>query len=93
MQAKVFAIAVLFVLPVLPVTAAALSFQDLVSLRRACGNDIRTLCPGMSRGGGHIAQCMMAHASSISTGCAAVLKAEKAKLPTVTTGATVYDTN
>jgi hypothetical protein len=93
MRANVFAIAVLFLLPALPVTAAALSFQDLVSLHRACGNDIKTLCPGMSRGGGRIAQCVMAHASSVSAGCAAVLKADKAKLPATAAGATVYDTD
>jgi len=93
MQAKVFAIAMLFLLPILPATAAALSFGDLLSLRKACGNDIRTLCPGLSPGGGGVAQCMVAHAISLSTGCAAALKAEKAKRPATTAGATVYDTD
>jgi len=91
--AKLFATVLLFILPALPVSAAALSLQDLLSVRQACQADIKALCPAMSRGNGLILQCMVAHASQVSTGCAAVLKAEKAKFPATTMGTTLYDTD
>ena len=93
MRSKTLAVAVLFMLPALPVAAASLSLQDLLSIRQACGNDIKTLCPGTSRGNGRIAQCMMAHADGVSPECATVLKAEKAKFPATTMGTTLYDTD
>lgn len=93
MRTKTFATAVLLILTTLPAAAAALSLPDLLSLRQACGNDIKSLCPDMSPGDGRIMQCMMVHASSVSAGCAAMLKAEKAKFPATTMGMTLYDTD
>ncbi|HEY4199782.1 MAG TPA: cysteine rich repeat-containing protein [Devosiaceae bacterium] len=89
MPTKTLTLAVLFLLPALPVTAAALNYQDLRSIRQACGDDIKTLCSDASRGNGRIMQCMAAHADAISPGCADAVKAERAKLP----ASTRYDTN
>lgn len=47
--------------------------EVLFVMRSACGRDVRALCPGVSPGGGRIAECLMANAASLSPACRAVL--------------------
>jgi hypothetical protein len=47
--------------------------EELFVLRSACGGDVRSLCAGIEAGGGRIAQCLGAHATSLSPACKDVL--------------------
>jgi hypothetical protein len=57
------------------VAAPAFAGTDL---RGACANDIKTLCPGVQPGGGHIKSCMKEHKDQLSTDCKNAL-ADQAK--------------
>jgi hypothetical protein len=47
--------------------------EELFVLRSACGGDVRSICGGVQPGGGRIAQCLAAHAASLSPACREVL--------------------
>jgi hypothetical protein len=47
--------------------------EELFVLRSACGGDVRAVCGGVRPGGGRIAQCLAAHATSLSPACKEVL--------------------
>ena len=83
----------MLVLCTFPAVAAGLDRHDLRAIRQACSSDIRTLCAGVGRGQGRIAQCMKAHASAVSPGCTAALKAIEAKLQSAGRMPTLYDTD
>lgn len=80
MRLKLATLLLVLGLPALPAVAAKLDYHDLLAIRQACSSDIRTLCAGVGRGQGRIAQCMAAHAESVSPGCAATLKSIGATL-------------
>jgi hypothetical protein len=93
MQLK-FALALLVLaLSALPAAAIAGDYANLRAIRQACGNDIQTLCAGVGRGQGRIAQCIMAHADAVSPGCANALEATKARLQSAGQSSTLYDTD
>ncbi len=45
---------------------------------KTCALDVRTLCPGIQRGGGRIAQCLMANAAKVSVRCRDAIKRMRA---------------
>jgi hypothetical protein len=47
--------------------------EELFVLRSACSADVRTLCGGVTPGGGRIMQCLATQAASISPECKGVL--------------------
>jgi hypothetical protein len=47
--------------------------EELLIVRSACGGDVRSLCAGVTPGGGRIAQCLATNAASLSPGCKDVL--------------------
>jgi Cysteine rich repeat len=47
--------------------------EELFVLRSACGGDVRAVCGGVQPGGGRIAQCLAAHAASLSPACSKIL--------------------
>jgi len=46
-------------------------------LRQACGADVRSLCSGVTPGGGRIRQCMTDNFEKLSDGCKAALKSRQ----------------
>jgi hypothetical protein len=51
---------------------------DMSALQRACGDDVRKLCPNVKPGGGRIKDCMVAHKDELSPTCHdALLKAKE----------------
>jgi hypothetical protein len=93
MRSRLIPFLAAMLLLVVPAAAAGLNISQMMSLRQACGSDIKALCAGIDRGKGRIAQCMMAHADAVSPKCAAALKAAKAKFPALTMGSSLYDTD
>ena len=47
--------------------------EELFVLRSACGGDVRAVCGGLQPGSGRIAQCLAAHAASLSPACSKIL--------------------
>ena len=47
--------------------------EELFVLRSACGGDVRSLCGGVTPGGGRIVQCLATQAASLSPACKDVL--------------------
>ena len=47
--------------------------EELLVLRSACGADVRSLCGGVSPGGGRVVQCLASNAASLSPACKDVL--------------------
>jgi cysteine rich repeat protein len=47
--------------------------EELFVLRSACGGDVRTLCGGVTPGGGRIIQCLATQAAPLSPACKDVL--------------------
>ncbi len=47
-------------------------------LAAACGQDIKTLCPGIEPGDGRIAACLKEHRRKLSAGCKDAIKAQRA---------------
>ena len=41
--------------------------------RRACENDVKSLCPGTQPGGGRIKECIKEHREQLSSGCKSAL--------------------
>ncbi|MGJ4887759.1 hypothetical protein ACQR0Z_07635 [Bradyrhizobium sp. HKCCYLS3077] len=62
---------------VVPITAA--QAQNTGAVRQACGSEVRTLCAGISPGGGRIKQCMIEKFDKLSDGCKTALKDAKAQ--------------
>jgi hypothetical protein len=60
---------------IISITAA--QAQDVAAMRQACGDDVRTLCPGIMPGGGRIKQCMIEKFDKLSDGCKTALKDAK----------------
>jgi hypothetical protein len=50
----------------------------LANMRQACGGDVRSLCSGITPGGGRIKQCMIDKFDQLSDGCKAALKDRQA---------------
>lgn len=46
-------------------------------LRQACGADVRSVCSGVTPGGGRIKQCMTDNFEKLSDGCKAALKSRQ----------------
>lgn len=53
--------------------------QDRGTLLHACADDLRTLCSGVTPGGGRIKQCMIETFDRLSDGCRTALKDAKAR--------------
>jgi hypothetical protein len=53
--------------------------EELFVLRSACGGDVRTICGGVSPGGGRIVQCLATNAAQLSPACQDVLSQFKAQ--------------
>lgn len=51
--------------------------QMMQTVQKACGADIRKLCPDVQPGGGRILQCMKAKESELSGGCKTALLTAK----------------
>jgi hypothetical protein len=51
--------------------------QELGLLRRACGPDVRTYCPGVPPGGGRILSCLEANVPNLSQQCRSALIAAR----------------
>jgi len=49
------------------------------NVRQACGGDVRSLCSGITPGGGRIKQCMVDKFDQLSDGCKAALKDRQAQ--------------
>jgi hypothetical protein len=45
----------------------------------ACRQDVQTLCPGVQRGGGRIAECLKSHETEVSAGCKTAMKEAHAR--------------
>ncbi|CAL79279.1 hypothetical protein; putative signal peptide [Bradyrhizobium sp. ORS 278] len=48
--------------------------EDMSAVRQACGAEVRTLCAGITPGGGRIKQCMVEKSDRLSDGCRSALK-------------------
>ncbi|MFO1060053.1 MAG: cysteine rich repeat-containing protein [Dongiaceae bacterium] len=56
--------------------ASGATAQEMMTLARACGNDIDRLCAGVPPGEGRIKACIKAHMAELSAPCFdAILKA------------------
>jgi hypothetical protein len=53
--------------------------EELFVLRSACGGDVRTICGGVSPGGGRIVQCLATNAAQLSPACQDVLSQFRAQ--------------
>ena len=60
----------------LALSTLAAKAQD-AAVRQACGNDLRTVCSGVTPGGGRIKQCMIDNFDKLSDGCKAAAKARQ----------------
>ncbi len=58
-----------------PPAAAQTPSQPAGQVRTACAADVRTLCSGVTPGGGRIAQCMREKKDQLSEGCKSALMA------------------
>ncbi|WP_257166899.1 hypothetical protein [Bradyrhizobium sp. SRS-191] len=58
---------------------AAAQAQDTAAVRKACGDEVRTLCAGIMPGGGRIKQCMIEKFDKLSDGCRTAIKDAKAQ--------------
>ena len=68
---------VLSAMSFLALTAFAASPPPAGNLRRACRQDVMTLCQGVKLGGGAIAQCMRKNYRKLSSGCKAAIRARR----------------
>lgn len=59
-------------------SAAAQSGKPSEQLRQACASDVRTLCAGITPGGGRIKQCMIEKSDQLSDGCKSAMQAARA---------------
>lgn len=55
----------------------ALRPREALAILRICGEDMRSLCAGLSSGGGRIISCLVENASSLSPGCYGALSAAR----------------
>jgi hypothetical protein len=60
----------------LALTTMAARAQD-ATVRQACSSDFRSVCSGVSPGGGRIKQCMVDNFDKLSDGCKAAMKAKQ----------------
>lgn len=58
----------LFPLLLIVVSLTAVQAQDTGAVRQACGSEVRTLCTGITPGGGRIKQCMIEKFDKLSDG-------------------------
>jgi len=47
--------------------------EVLFVMRSACGEDVRSLCPGVAPGGGRIIECLVGQSANLSPACRSVL--------------------
>jgi Cysteine rich repeat len=60
----------------LALSTLAAKAQD-AAVRQACSSDLRTVCSGVTPGGGRIKQCMIDNFDKLSDGCKAASKARQ----------------
>lgn len=70
---------VFFMLVATAASAQQLSMSQKMELRDNCGNDIKSLCPGIKPGGGQLMTCIKSKQDQLSKVCADTITKMQAK--------------